>query len=507
MRPISDEEAWRIPVIVGVGQVEDRPDDPFDGLDSLGLMQAALRAAEADAGGGFLDRLDALDVVDQMSFAEIEAIERRLADALGAGPAHVGRTPDASGDGPVRLLNIAANRIAAGQARVSAVVGGEALRTAAQRKSRQQAEGAPADDGGLLRQRARSRTPPLYLSYGLLTPTDVYPLYEQALRASLGQSLEAAQAETARIWSSSSKVAADNPHAWLRRPMEADAILRPSADNRPITFPYTKLMVANNAVNMGAALLVTSLGLARERGVAERRLVYVGLGAAAHEPDDRLARDRFDRTTGMWVSITRALELNALTAADLDLVELYSCFPCMPKMARRVLGWPIERPTTVYGGLTFGGAPIGNCMTHAAAAMVEKLRVGGMHGLIWANGGFSTHNHAIVLSRRPPRPGAFPQDFDYQAEADRLRGPIPPLIESYEGPAVIESYSAPFDRAGRPMFGVIVARAPSGERFLARIASDDAKGLAFLCSGQAEPVGAPGRAARGADGLTRWTRG
>ena len=44
-------DAARIPVIVGVGQVNDRPATPDAGLDSLGLMEAALRAADADAGG------------------------------------------------------------------------------------------------------------------------------------------------------------------------------------------------------------------------------------------------------------------------------------------------------------------------------------------------------------------------------------------------------------------------------------------------------------------------
>ena len=36
----------RIPVIIGVGQINDRPENPVDGLDSLGLMVEALRIAE-----------------------------------------------------------------------------------------------------------------------------------------------------------------------------------------------------------------------------------------------------------------------------------------------------------------------------------------------------------------------------------------------------------------------------------------------------------------------------
>ncbi|HTB86400.1 MAG TPA: hypothetical protein VK743_00535, partial [Steroidobacteraceae bacterium] len=58
-----------IPVIIGVGQVNDHEerDKASAGLDSLGLMEAALRAADLDAGGGWLHQLDSLGVVDQIS--------------------------------------------------------------------------------------------------------------------------------------------------------------------------------------------------------------------------------------------------------------------------------------------------------------------------------------------------------------------------------------------------------------------------------------------------------
>src|SRR3546814_7737568 len=38
----------RIPVIIRVGQLNDRPEDPDDGLDSLELMVAALKLAADD---------------------------------------------------------------------------------------------------------------------------------------------------------------------------------------------------------------------------------------------------------------------------------------------------------------------------------------------------------------------------------------------------------------------------------------------------------------------------
>jgi acetyl-CoA C-acetyltransferase len=495
------EDARRIPVIVGVGQINDRTEDPMQAPDSLGLMEAALRAADADAGGGWLARLDSLAVVDQISYRQLGDVSKPLAAALGATPRICGKTRMASGDSPILLLNEAANRIGAGEIEVAAIVGGEALRTAAKRAALAPASGGTQDAA---RAMAARKTPAYRQRYGLVAPVDVYPLYENAGRAAYGQSLEEGQIESSEIWARFSQIAAANPDAWIRKPVAAETIRTASDDNRPIAFPYNKLMVANSSVNQGAGFIVTSLANALAHGVPESRLIYVGLGAAAHEPEDFLARDSYGHSASMEVSLRRTMELNALRVDDLDYVELYSCFPCVPKMARRVIGWPVEKPATVFGGLTFGGGPIGNYMSHAVVSMAEKLRESGTHGLLFANGGYATHNHSIVLSRQPIPAGTFPQDFDFQAEAEARRGPVPHLAEDYTGPGVIETYTVLYQRDGSPRFGVIVARTPSGERFLAKVPATDADALTVLTNGAVQPVGLHGTAVAGPDGDVLW---
>lgn len=494
-------DAARIPVIVGVGQLNDREADPALAMDSLGLMAAALRLADNDAGGGWLARLDSLAVVDQISFRALGDVSVPLAAQLGAAPGLCSKTPSASGDSPILLLNEAANRIATGEIEVAAVVGGEALRTAAKRAAL-----AAGNTPNIARDMAKRVAAPYRQRYGLVAPVDVYPLYENAGRAAYGQSLATGQAETSEIWSRFSQVAAGNPGAWLHKPVSAETIRTESADNRAIAFPYTKLMVANSSVNQGAGFIVTNLANALAHGIAEDRLVYVGAGAAAHEPEDFLARDSYTHSASIEVSLYQALARNGLSVDDLDFVELYSCFPCVPKMARRVIGWPVEKPATVFGGLTFGGGPIGNYMSHAVVSMVEKLRESGRHGLLFANGGFATHNHGIVISRVPPRPGCLPQGFDDQAEADARRGAIPPLDESYVGPGEIETYTVLYERDGSPRFGVVVARNPQGARFLAKIPANDTVGIAFLTSGAREPVGTLGNTIQDSDGDIIWQR-
>jgi len=492
---MSDET--RIPVIVGVGQINDRPADPAAGLDSLQLMEAALRAADADAGGGWLARLDSLAVVAQLSFAALGDCSKPLAEAIGASPRLCTQTRYPMGDSPVMLLNEAANLIAAGEIESAAVAGGEALRTAAARASKASLDA--------VRQSATRAAKPGRERYGIVAPTDVYPLYENACRAAWGQTLTEGQQESAEIWSSFSRIANQSPGAWLAAgPLPPSMIATPSAVNRPIAFPYTKLMVANSSVNQGAAFIVASLAKAKQMGVPEHRLIYVGRGAAAREPGDVLARDRLDRSLGLETSLRAALRVNGLAVSDLDHVELYSCFPCVPKMAWRAIDWPVTRPMSVFGGLTFGGGPVGNYMSHAIAAITDALRASGTHGLLFGNGGFATTSHALIVSRDPAIAARGPHDPTVQSEADAKRGGTPILDETYSGPASIETYTVFYERDGAPKFGVVVARTPSGARALARVEASDTDMIRFLTSGDVEPVGTAGVIASAADDLRVW---
>ena len=379
----------RVPVIAGVGQINDREDR----LDPAALMIAALRRAEADAGAKLVAAADSLSVVAQIAWPDLGDLSGRVAEAVGmTGSMRQSKLPH--GDTPVRYLNDAADAIQRGECRIALVTGGEALRTARKRV-----------DIDPVRARRREGHSTYAQRYGLVAPVDVYPLYENACRAAWEQSLAEAQAETGVIWAGMSKVAAANEAAWLRTPVCAAEVITPSLANRPIAFPYTKLQVANSSVNQGAGFIVTSLAEARRRGVPEGKLVFVGDGAAAKEPSDILARDRYDRSVSMAASIEQTMAREIHYEA-LDHVELYSCFPCVPKMARRVLGWPDDRAASVVGGLTFGGGPIGNYMSHAVARMTVSLRHGGT-GLLFANGGFATDNHCILLARSTVRAAAW----------------------------------------------------------------------------------------------------
>ena len=501
--------ADRVPVIVGVGEVTDRPADPLDGKEPVALMAEALRLAEEDAGGAgrLLAALDSLDIVNEISWPYRDPVGR-LCAALGIGPARAVYGV-VGGQTPVRYLHEAALRIARGESAVAAVCGAEAEHTVQRAKRaglRLPWEGHDPDHRPI---RGADFQQPVARRLGVATPPTVYPFYENATLAAWGQSPEQARAESAALWSSLSAVAAAQPNAWLGRFHAPAEIATPSPRNRPVAWPYLKLMVANPAVNQGAAVLLTSLARARAAGIPDRRLVHVWGGAAADEPRDYLARDGYRHSGAMEAVLEAAVAVvGGGGAAGFDLVELYSCFPCVPKMARRTLGLGPEVVPTVAGGLTFFGAPLNNYMGHAAVAMVRRLRdvPGGGVGLLYGQGEYVTKHHALVVASRPREEGgAVAQDYSVQAVADARRGPVPELVADVAGPASVETFTVLFDRNAAPTHGVVIARAEGGgARLMARVPAEDTESLGLLLDKERSPVGAAGTVRVGRDGLLEW---
>src|ERR1700686_3108221 len=245
--PNASLPADRIPVIVGVGEITDRTTDIAEGLEPLTLLEQALKRAEADSGGKLLGEIGSLDVVNFLSWRYRDP-EQQLAKRLGIAPKHLYYGP-VGGESPIRYLHEAALRIARGECSVAAVCGAEAQSTAT--KAERTGVNLPwtpfAHDVEEPKRGAAFQK-----------PMAVYPFYEAATSAHWGQTPREAMAESGELWSRYSQVAAQNPNAWLKRRFTPEEVMTPTADNRLIAWPYTKLQVANPTVNMGAALLMPS---------------------------------------------------------------------------------------------------------------------------------------------------------------------------------------------------------------------------------------------------------
>jgi acetyl-CoA C-acetyltransferase len=500
--PSSPLPEDRNPVIVGVGEIVDRPKDIAAGLEPLALLEAALKRAEADAGGAWLGEVQSLDVVNFLSWRYRDP-EQQLARRLGIAPAHLYYGP-VGGESPIRYLHEAAQRIARGECSVAAVCGAEAQSTATKaERAGVTLPWTPFAHDVEEPKRGAAFQKPLAVKLGVFRPVTVYPFYEAASAAHWGQSPREAMAESGELWSRYSDAAAGNPNAWLRRHFEPDEITTPSADNRLIAWPYTKLMVANPTVNMGAAVLLTSLAKARAAGIAEDRLVYPLGGASAEEPRDYLLRDQFYESHPQNAVLKAVMDLAGGNGRAFDAIELYSCFPCVPKMARRTLGLGPDVQPTVTGGLTFFGAPLNTYMTHAACAMVRELRGGARLGLLYGQGGFVTKHHALVLSRQAPRE-ALAQETSVQGVADRARRAVPDFVTEATGKGKVESFTVIYGRGGDAEHGVVMLRTEDDRRTLARIPAQDSATLAHLQNMDRTPAGSVGNIAMAEDGVPQW---
>jgi acetyl-CoA C-acetyltransferase len=232
---------------------------------------------------------------------------------------------------------------------------------------------------------------------------------------------------------------------------------------------------------------------------------FVG-GASAEEPRDYLQRDQYVESHAQNAVLNTVIDLAGGDGRNFDAIELYSCFPCVPKMARRTLGFGADVQPTVTGGLTFFGAPLNTYMTHAAVAMVRSLRKKGKLGLLYGQGGFVTKHHGLVLSREAPKE-ALAQETSVQAEADRQKRAVPEFVTEASGKGKVEAFTVIYNGKGEVEHGVVMMRTEADARALARVRAGDEKTLAHLRNMDRTPVGTVGDVLTAEDGALDWRVG
>ena len=489
----------RVPVIIGIGELLDRQADVK--LEPLEMLIQCARAADKDAGGGWVRQIDCVRVVNSMTWP-YRHLPKLLGRHLRLRNAEAIHGP-VGGETPISQLLEAATDIADGLRDVVLLCGAESTKTLMNLMGRGQVPNWSDRDPNAKPLQAEDFVTPLCARYGLALPVEAYPLYENATRSAWGLSFEQAQAESGLIGENMAQVAARNPYAWSGKALTAADIVTPSDSNRYVAYPYTKFQVAQIGVNQASAVLLTHRDAALAAGIPEERLIYVWSGAGAHEPEDILSRADYVSAPALDQVLKGTLEANGLHTQDLDLFELYSCFPVVPKLARRTLGLAADVPLTVTGGLTFFGGPTNNYMGHAITAMTRALRnKEGSKGLLYGNGAFVTKHHAVVLATTPSTHAL--QNLDLQSQCEAAQGSVPELLEHYAGPATIETFTFSYTAKGKPDRGTVILRTPQGQRTLARVTGSCAQTVAWLLDPSNPVIGASGEVYDGNDGLNHF---
>jgi acetyl-CoA C-acetyltransferase len=361
------------------------------------------------------------------------------------------------GHHPVRLLDEAAARIWAGDSEVALLIGAEAQASVTLLRK-------AGIDPVSLGWSARPGGPPAFdldqlgapamQAAELLAPTRVYPLYENRLQADLGQTPKEAQDWSARLYADLSRVAAEHPTSWNRTVLTPEQVKA----GRIICEPYPLGMNAMPHVDQAAALVITSWAKAQEWGITE--VVHVWGGAGADDASDVLQRRDFSGSAAMRSALDRCLEQGGVDAADLNFVDVYSCFPVVPKLAGLHLGLPRDQVLSITGGHSSFGGPLNSYSVHALATAFDVLRGGGV-GLVHANGGYLTYQHAILLSDSP-----HPGGYVGTPTALSLVDTDSPELVAVNGDlqVVVETVTVEHSREGQPQQAFLVARTAEGGR-------------------------------------------
>ena len=483
----------RTPILVGTAQFVERNIDPAEATEPLLMLEKMARGSAEDSGAGdaLLGKLDTVAVLNVAGW-EARNPAQVVADKIGA-PATKFYTSEMGGQIGVTAVNVLAERIVKGESQAALLAGCNNMRTLM--------KAGPAGvelnwtTGGTsdpeMIGTPKNGSSELEGKYGMIMPPDVYPIFENALRASLGLSLEEHNQRIGKLFQKFSAVAEGNPHAWFPVERSVEELITPQPTNRMIAYPYTKFLNAILNTDQAAGMILTTVAMAQQLGIPEDRWVY-WLGGAESEEEAWYPTERpdFSNAPAMGDTSRSALANAAVGVDEIDHIDFYSCFPVAVEQAAKQLDLDVEDPRgfTVTGGLPYAGGPASAYTLHSLASMADKLRdTGGGKGLVTGNGWYLTKHSASVWSteagqselRRGLIEDLPSRDLDTKAR---------PSTDDVSGPATISAYTVQYDRDGAPQRGILVGDTAAGERFIAN--AFDPSVLQGLVT--SEGVGVPG---------------
>ncbi len=460
----------RIPVLIGVGQSIERKAI----VDVIDLASRAALAAFEDA-PGLRDRIQRLTVVG-ISFSPVsKSPATELAERLGLDPTdHVQcevTTP--GGNTPQWLVNRASEEIALGQLETTLICGAEATRsmklaepdsdflTAA--RANMQEGGGEADS--IVGASVRGMIGQAEIHAKLVRPADIYPIFESALAARHGASPSKWRGQIGAFLSRSSQIAAKNEFAWFPEALRPEDISTPSSNNRITAEPYTKRMNSFANVDMGSALLVTTLAIAREAGLADQ-CVFPWAGASNTDVTPA-ERPELDRSPAIAAAAKALFGAAKIGLDDIDFIDLYSCFPIAVEVGAAEIGLAMDdaRGLTLTGSMSFFGGPGNNYTSHGIASAALRLRESGRFAYVSGNGGLLS-KHALGIYGHEPKEDGFVLADTSQEQSAINAAAIPVAFEA-NGTATVEGGTVIYDRSGEVVAAPTIARCPDGSRLVA----------------------------------------
>ena len=445
----------RAPVLIGVGEASGKSLG-LEWPSPVDLAAGAVKAALADSSANGTDRLaDSIDCLLATRLFYDSGVAHQygspanlpdaIARASGLNPAQL-IYGDVGGHSPQKYVNELAVQLYEGKVKAAILCGSEAVGTVKRaKKAGHKMDWSQPSDRDFTDKRSNFAVLSMYeIRHGIISMPMAYGLLENARRRRLDMDRDSYAADMAELWSAFSSVASSREHAQFAKHWSKEELLISDDGNYRLNDPYRRWMVAQDAVTLGGAVIMTTAGHAADLGISKDRMIYLHSGADSSAPIISEQMELSHSPAIKW-AVTQALNLAEREAGDIGPIDIYSCFPVAVSLAIEALNQP-DRPLSSYtltGGLSFFGGPGNNYSTHAIIALVQALRKDGSKpGMISANGGVINKESVGIYAAQPVTGGWSPDRIATPNILPPDKGTKPAHFASGNG--VINSYALPY---------------------------------------------------------------
>lgn len=216
---------------------------------------------------------------------------------------------------------------------------------------------------------------------------------------------------------------------------------------------------------------MTSEDIAEKLGIDRKLWIYLMGGADLKNIFNITQRPNLNDSPAAREGSQLVLKQAGLKIEDIDLFDIYSCFPSIVQIIRNELDLSEDDPRdiTLTGGLPYFGGPLNNYSTHAIIEAVNCIRKNtSLKIMVVANGGYNSKQSFGIYGTDPPFISWKERD-DYEIQQSILAKSLQEPIEKSNGQLTIEAYTIQYKRDGQPNQLIALGHLENGRRTLAII--------------------------------------
>lgn len=359
------------------------------------------------------------------------------------------------------LINNTCNKIIKGEIRAGLILGGESRAKMI----------AALKEGIEYKEMELSTNPDQYVKakddlYGEgeaealgLMAVGYYAVMESAMRKSKSLTLKEHEDYLGSMYADFSEIASKNQYAASDKSISKDQIMLANSDNKPMAYPYNKYHCTSWNVSQASAILICEEGLADQLNISKQKRIYPMASSETNHMIALIQRPSLISSAGLKLASEKINEVIDKHSINLNLIDLYSCFPVAVQQFENVLNLNTKTSRTITGGMPFAGGPLNNYMLHATVQALLKLRNQSGHSLITGVSGMMTKQSFCLWSSEYQMPF---YHADVTKKAQQLDKPIP-ISNAKLGNGIVIGYTVLYEGI-KPTLGVFYIEDSKGER-------------------------------------------